>query len=44
MTVNKVSKLDNYPIPKSEDLYVTLNGGQQFTKLDMSQAPTTHVE
>lgn len=34
----KVSKLDNYPILKSEDLYVTLNGGQQFTKLDMNQA------
>ena len=38
MTVNKVSKLDNYPIPKSEDLFASLNGGQQFTKLDMSQA------
>ena len=39
MTVNKVSKLDNYPIPcKSEDVHVTLNGNQQFTKLDMSQA------
>lgn len=38
MTVNKVSKLDNYPIPKCEDLFATLNGGQQFTKLDMSQA------
>ena len=38
MTINKVSKLDNYPIPKTEDLFATLNGGQQFTKLDMSQA------
>ena len=38
MTANKLSKLDNYPIPKSEDLFITLNGGKQFTKLDMSQA------
>ena len=38
MTANKVSKLDNYPIPKSEDLFITLNGSKQFTNLDMSQA------
>jgi hypothetical protein len=38
VTVNRVSKLDNYPIPKTEDLYATLGGGEQFTKLDMSQA------
>ena len=37
-TVNQVSKLDNYPIPKTEDLLATLGGGQKFTKLDMSQA------
>lgn len=37
-TVNGVSKLDNYPIPKTEDLLATLGGGQKFTKLDMSQA------
>ena len=35
---DKVSKLGNYPIPKSENLFASLNGGQQFTKLDMSQA------
>jgi hypothetical protein len=38
VTVNKVSKLDNYPIPKTEDLYATLGGGKEFTKLDLSQA------
>ena len=38
MTTNKVSKLDNYPITKFEDLFITLHGGKQFTKLDMSQA------
>ena len=37
-TVNQVSKLDNYPIPKTEDLLATLGGGNIFTKLDMSQA------
>ena len=36
--VNQVSKLDNYPIPKTEDLLVTLGGGEKFTKLDMAQA------
>ena len=38
IAANKVSKLDNYPIPKSEDLFITLNGGKELTKLDMSQA------
>ena len=37
-TVNLVSKLDSYPIPKVEDLLATLGGGDKFTKLDMSQA------
>ena len=38
VTVNRVSKLDNYPIPKTEDLLATLAGGEKFTKLDMSKA------
>ena len=38
ITINKASKLDNYPIPKSEDIYACLAGGQKFTKLDFSQA------
>jgi hypothetical protein len=38
LTVNKVSKLDRYPIPKIEDLFAKLSGGQLFTKLDLSQA------
>ena len=38
VTVNKVSKLDNYPIPKTEDLYATLAGGEDYSKLDLSQA------
>lgn len=38
ITVNQVSKLDNYPIPKTDDLYATLSGGESFSKLDLSQA------
>ncbi len=35
-TVNPVSKLDRYPIPKVEDLLATLANG--FTKIDLRQA------
>ena len=37
-TVNQVSQLDNYPIPKVEDLLATLGGGEKFMKLDTRQA------
>ena len=37
-TVNKASTLDKYSIPKIDDLFASLAGGQKFTKLDMSQA------
>ena len=35
VTVNHVSKLDKYPIPKIDDLFVKLAGRRSFTKLDM---------
>lgn len=38
VTVNPVSKLDTYPIPKVEDLFATLKRGKSYTKLDLSQA------
>lgn len=38
LTVNQASKLNRYPIPRIEDLFAKLAGGQSFTKLDMSQA------
>ena len=38
LTVNQVSKLEEYPLPRVEDLFATLAGGKLFTKLDMSQA------
>ena len=36
--MNKVTNCNKYPVPKTEDLLATLNGGQKFTKLDLSQA------
>ena len=38
MTVNPVSKLNCYPIPKTEDIFATLKRGKVFTKLGLSQA------
>jgi len=38
LTVNRVDKLDRYPIPKTHDLFSSLAGGKYFTKLDLSQA------
>ncbi|KAG1927827.1 K02A2.6-like [Pimephales promelas] len=38
LTVNRVSKLEQYPIPRIDDLFATLSGGQKFTNLDMSHA------
>ena len=38
VTVNPVSKLHRYPIPKIEDIFGRLEGGKIFTKLDLSQA------
>ena len=38
VTVNPVAKLDQYPIPKVEDLFATLGKGKLFSKLDLSHA------
>ena len=38
LTVNQVSKLIEYPLPRVDDLFATLAGGKLFTKLDMSHA------
>ena len=38
LTVNQVAKLDTYPLPRIEDLFASLSGGQAFTKLDLSNA------
>ena len=37
-TVNLVSPLDHYPIPKVTDLFAKLAGGKLFSKIDLSKA------
>ena len=36
--MNKASRLDTYPLPRIDDLYASLAGGQSFTKLDLKNA------
>lgn len=38
VTVNKAAKLDRYPFPRIKDLFASLSGGKEFTKLDLSHA------
>lgn len=36
-TVNPMSKLEHYPVPRVEDQFAMLSKGRYFTKLDLSQ-------
>ncbi|XP_064462824.1 uncharacterized protein K02A2.6-like [Ornithodoros turicata] len=38
VSINKVIEVDSYPLPRIEDLFATLAGGQLFTKLDLAKA------
>ena len=38
VTLNPVMSVDQYPLPKPQDLYAKLSGGKKFTTLDLSQA------
>ena len=38
VTTNRVANLDKYPLPRIEDLFASLSGGQTFSKLDLSHA------
>lgn len=38
VTINKHLKDFNYPLPRIEDLFAALEGGKQFTKLDIRNA------
>ena len=37
-TINSVSECDRYPVPKTEDLFATLNGGEKCSKLHLIHA------
>ena len=37
-TINSVSGCDRYPVPKTEDLFATLNGGEKCSKLHLIHA------
>ena len=38
VTVNRQLYVDQHPIPRVDELYAKLQGGQHFSKLDMSDA------
>lgn len=38
ITVNRKLKRDYYPLPRIEELFATLSGGEEFTKIDLTQA------
>ena len=38
VTVNRVAKLDKYPLPLIDDLFASLAGGKRFTTLGLSHA------
>ena len=38
VTLNPALIVDQYPLPRLEDLFASLSGGQKFTKIDLSHA------
>ena len=38
VTINQSLEIEQYQLPKLEDLFATLAGGKQFLKLNLSQA------
>ena len=38
VTINQVSQVESYPLPRVEEPFATLSGGKQFSKLDLAQA------
>lgn len=38
VTINQQLKVDQYPLPRIEDIFATLSGGERFSKIDLTQA------
>ena len=38
VTINPAIEIDQYPLPKPEDLFATLAGGKKFSKIDLTSA------
>ena len=38
VTINPHLKMDSHPLPRAEELFSKLAGGEKFTKLDISHA------
>ena len=38
LSMNKASKCDKYPVPRTEDLFTSLGGDEKFTEFDLSHA------
>ncbi|XP_021354167.1 uncharacterized protein K02A2.6-like [Mizuhopecten yessoensis] len=38
VTVNKVLEVEQYPLPRTNDIFASLAGGQKFSKLDLQHA------
>ena len=41
VTINQVSRIDTYPLPRIEELFAKLSGGKYFSKLDLIPSVTT---
>ena len=37
VTVNPVLQIDQYSLPRSEDIFASLAGGQEFSKIDLDK-------
>ena len=38
ITINQVCRVDPYPLPRIEDIFAELRGGQKFSKIDLHSA------
>ena len=38
VTINPALEVDQHPLPKPDDIFATLSGGQHFTTLDLTHA------